>query len=72
MAWSVVLGVSAALSTGFFVGLWAAFVGAPPEVAGGIASVLGGGLGFAAFGAAIVVRLMRRTAARAILRARFA
>lgn len=72
MAWSVVLGTAIALLTGLFVGIWAAFVGAPPEVAGGIASVLGGGLGFAAFGAGLILRLMRRTAVRAFVRTRLA
>lgn len=72
MAWSVVAGVAAALFTGFLVGIWAAFVGAPPEAAGGIASILGGCIGFAAFGSFILLRTARRFAVMSVIRARLA
>lgn len=72
MAWSVIAGVTAALATGFMVGIWAAFVGAPPEAAGGIASLLGGAIGFGAFGSVLAIKMLRRFALMSLLRARFA
>lgn len=62
MAWPVLFGVFAAIFAGLAVGLWASVVGAPPEVAGGVASGIGGVLGFGAFAISLAARLLRRRA----------
>ncbi len=54
------LGATASILTGIAVGLWAAAVNAPPEVAGGVASGLGGAFGLLAFGSSIAIRTFRR------------
>lgn len=59
------LGAVVALAAGFFVGLWAAIVQAPPEATAGVASALGGALGLLTFGTAAASRFLRRRAAPA-------
>lgn len=53
-------GAIAAMLAGVAVGLWAASINAPPEVAGGIASGIGGVCGLGAFGLTIALRLFRK------------
>lgn len=65
---SVGIGLCASALVGVLVGLWAAIAGAPPEAAGGVASVLGGGFGMAVFAVAAFGRRFTELARSACAR----